>query len=124
MKLRKIKFALLGIVGVAALSGIIMVLWNLLIPDIFGLTIINFWQALGLFALARLLFGRFGGGRGGGCGHEFDPMKGGYMSEKWANMTAEQRKEFICKRRKFGFGGPFGSDHFDTAKDEEAQKAD
>lgn len=27
-------------------------LWNLLIPDIFGLQVITFWQALGLWTLA------------------------------------------------------------------------
>lgn len=124
MKFKKIKFALLGIGCMAALSGVIMVLWNLLIPEIFGLTSINFWQALGLFALARLLFGRFGGGRGKGCGPGFGAMKGGPMSEKWASMTAEQRKEFICKRRKFGFGYPFGADHFDTTQDDGTRKED
>lgn len=124
MKLRKLKFGLLAIVGIAALSGVIMLLWNLLIPDIFGLTTLNFWQALGLFVLARLLFGRFGGGHGRGCRPGFETMKGGQMSAKWANMTEEQRKEFICKRRKFGFGGPWGAHHSDKTQDEEPQKED
>ena len=39
-------------------------LWNWLLPDIFGLRQITFWQALGLLALCRILFGSFG--RGGG----------------------------------------------------------
>ncbi|MBL1411038.1 hypothetical protein [Sphingobacterium faecale] len=124
MKLKKIKFALLAIACMAALSGVIMILWNLLIPEIFGLTTLNFWQALGLFALTRLLFGRFGGGRGKGCRPGFGSMKRGAMAEKWAKMTAEERKEFICKRRKFGFGDPFGADHFDTAQDDGARKED
>ncbi|MFD2554836.1 hypothetical protein [Sphingobacterium tabacisoli] len=119
MKLRKLKCALLAIACIAGLSGIIMVLWNLLIPDIFGLTTLTFWQALGLFVLVRLLFGRFGGGRGKG----FNPMKNGPMSEKWARMTAEQRKEFICKRRKFGFGS-FEKDRFDTVQDEGLNRED
>jgi hypothetical protein len=39
-------------------------LWNWLLPDIFGLPQITFWQALGLLALCRILFGGFGrGGR-------------------------------------------------------------
>ncbi len=119
MKLRKLKCALLAIACIAGLSGVIMVLWNLLVPDIFGLTTLTFWQALGLFVLTRLLFGRFGG-KGG---HGFDPMKSGPMAEKWASMTAEQRKEFICKRRKFGFG-PFGRDRFDTVQDEGVNRED
>ena len=37
-------------------------LWNWLLPDLFGLRQITFWQALGLLALCRILFGSFGGG--------------------------------------------------------------
>lgn len=107
--------------GIAALSAIVMVLWNQLLPDIFGLATINFWQALGLFTLARLLFGRFGGGRGRGCGR--GDWKGSAMSEKWANMTTEERKEFICKRRIFGFGDRLEKEHFDTVQDEASKRA-
>jgi hypothetical protein len=39
-------------------------LWNWLVPDIFGLRTISVWEALGLLALSRILFGSFGGGRG------------------------------------------------------------
>lgn len=35
-----------------------MMLWNWLMPDIFGLTQIDFWQALGLLVLSTLLFWR------------------------------------------------------------------
>ena len=38
-------------------------LWNWLLPEIFGLPRITFWQALGLLALSRILFGGFGGSR-------------------------------------------------------------
>ncbi|MDC6366284.1 MULTISPECIES: hypothetical protein [Flavobacteriaceae] len=41
---------------------VLMRLWNWLMPDIFGLTTINYWQALGIFIIAKLLFGfGFGG---------------------------------------------------------------
>src|SRR5918994_6300503 len=39
-------------------------LWNWLMPDIFGLRTITWWEAFGLLALSRILFGGFG--RGGG----------------------------------------------------------
>ena len=35
---------------------ITMLLWNWLVPDIFGLQRINFWQAAGLCILSALLF--------------------------------------------------------------------
>lgn len=35
-------------------------LWNWLMPEIFGLATITFWQAFGITVLAKLLFGGFG----------------------------------------------------------------
>lgn len=40
------------------LSGwVTMLLWNWLVPVIFGLGTITFWQALGLIVLVKLIFG-------------------------------------------------------------------
>ncbi|TFG85262.1 MAG: hypothetical protein E4H20_00740 [Spirochaetales bacterium] len=51
-----IGFALLGI-GLLALFGwIVMLLWNWLMPDIFGLKRLDYWQAWGLLALCTILF--------------------------------------------------------------------
>ena len=45
-------------VGFAFLFGyVIMLLWNWLMPEIFGLTEIGYWQAVGVIILAKLLFG-------------------------------------------------------------------
>lgn len=115
MRLRGLKIALWGVIALAGLSAIVMLLWNLIIPDIIGLSMINFWQALGLFILARILFGGFHFGRRGMMmnhrmhhGRTRNPIH-----EKWNNMTPNQRKEFVEKRRKFGFGESFGRDRFD-----------
>ena len=52
----------IAIVGIVLFFGyMIMFLWNWLIPEIFGLTTITFWQAIGLALLSKLLFGGFGG---------------------------------------------------------------
>ena len=50
-------------IGVLVLAAVlsalpVMLLWNALIPAIFGLTKITFWQALGLEMLCGLLFCR------------------------------------------------------------------
>jgi hypothetical protein len=37
-----------------------MHLWNWLLPPLFGWRQITFWQALGILALCRILFGGFG----------------------------------------------------------------
>ena len=36
----------------------LMMLWNALMPDIFGLKVLTFWQALGLNMMAGILFNR------------------------------------------------------------------
>ena len=64
--IRIFQFILLAIGGIAlaaifaVLFGyVVMLLWNWLMPAIFGLTIIKFWQAVGLVILARIFFGNF-----------------------------------------------------------------
>src|SRR5215472_13658529 len=60
-------FAILAFAAFLFLGGeAIKYLWNWLLPPIAGWHIITFWQAMGLLALCRLLFGGFG--RGGGFG--------------------------------------------------------
>ena len=39
---------------------VVRLLWNWLLPPLFGWRQIAFWQALGLLALCRILFGGFG----------------------------------------------------------------
>jgi len=54
-----------GLALFIALGGeVVMQLWNWLLPALFGWREVTFWQALGLLALCRILFGGFG--RGGG----------------------------------------------------------
>ena len=59
--------ALLGMLLFIAIGGaLVMLLWNWLLPPLLGWSEVNFWQALRLVALCRLLFGGFrGGGRPG-----------------------------------------------------------
>ena len=52
------KFALVVVLVVAVSSLLVMELWNWLMPTLFGLPAISFWQALGLLVLSRILFGR------------------------------------------------------------------
>lgn len=56
-------YTILGIFGAfvfGLLFGWVLVwLWNALMPAIFGLPTITFWQGVGLFILAKILFGGF-----------------------------------------------------------------
>jgi hypothetical protein len=100
------------LVIIALFGGVVLFLWNWLLPAIFGLPEINYFQAVGLLVLARILFGgmglggtmhvagmRFAGTSGaaswGSRGHD-NPFR-----EKWMQMSEEERKEFIAKRHGF-----------------------
>jgi len=64
--LRITGWVILGIIGAAALTillgFVVMSLWNWLMPAIFGLGIITFWQALGILILGKIIFGSCGHG--------------------------------------------------------------
>jgi hypothetical protein len=51
----------LGFVGLFALvfGAVVKWVWNMLMPAVFGLSEITFWQAFGIVILAKLLFGGF-----------------------------------------------------------------
>jgi len=56
-------FGTLAITGLAILFGfVIMWLWNWIMPEVFGLTTLSYWQAVGLFILLKILLGGCGGG--------------------------------------------------------------
>ena len=60
-------WTLVGMVVFLFVGGtVVRLLWNWLLPPLFEWPQITFWQALGLLALCRILFG--GLGRGGGYG--------------------------------------------------------
>lgn len=84
------------LVMVTLLGGLVMWLWNWLMPAIFGLPALTFWQSVGLVVLCRLLVGNigFGGHHHGHCGCGSDHNK---LRERWANMTPEERQQFIEK---------------------------
>jgi len=55
-------FGILAISGLAILFGfVIMWLWNWIMPEVFGLTTLSYWQAVGLFILLKILLGGCGG---------------------------------------------------------------
>lgn len=68
--MRIIKFVLFGTVGLigaaalaAGLGALVMVLWNALLPALFGVSVVTFWQAVGLVVLAKIFGGLLFGHR-------------------------------------------------------------
>ena len=74
-----------GFIVFIALGGVVVrLLWNWLLPELFGFPPITFWQALGLLALSRILFGGFG--------HHDRTSYGGRRREReWWRKHRQQR---------------------------------
>jgi hypothetical protein len=85
----RLKIALFLVLALTVLSLLVMALWNWLMPAIAGWKAIDFWQAVGLLGLSRILFGFRGGFWFGHAGHWR-----GRMAERWHNMTPEEREKF------------------------------
>lgn len=93
--------AFLAFIGLG--GAVVMALWNWLVPSLFGLPAVTFWQALGLLALSRILFGgvRLSGGRRHGMGR-------GWRG-RWHGVPPEARETIRARmRERYGFGPPTG----------------
>ena len=80
----------LGVAFVTLVGAVTMALWNWLVPTLFAGPVINFWQALGLLLLAKILFA---GGKGSWFHkeHEHSNHWKGKIYEKFSNMTPDER---------------------------------
>ena len=88
---RAIRFLFFIVIGLTLAGFVVMWLWNTILPPVAGVGMVNFWQALGLLVLCRLLFGNLSGNR---RRHAPFGRKKVLMRQKWAKMTPEERQEF------------------------------
>jgi hypothetical protein len=72
-------------IAVAGFGCAVWQLWNALMPALFGLPSVGFWQAVGLMALSWLLFG---GWRGAGG------LAGGRRGSRRNALTELERERF------------------------------
>ena len=86
--LRVLKIGAIGITAVAAVGFIVMSLWNWLAPEVIGARPVNFWQALGILVLSKILFGGFRGRPGHGIRWRRR------MRDRWEQMNPEEREKF------------------------------
>ena len=89
------KILVVALLAIPLIGFIVMSLWNALLPQIFGLPAIGFWQALGLLILSKILFGSFAGGA-----HHHHHRR---MHERWAAMSDEEREKL---KRAMGWSAP------------------
>lgn len=96
---RATKVLMFGIFAVAAFfifGEIVHLLWNWLMPVLFHLSAITFWQGIGLMVLSWLLFGglRGVGRRGPGPRAHWRRRIVERMQDRWEHMTPEEREKF------------------------------
>lgn len=105
MRLKR-KWYIIAPLGIAGLTLFVFIggevvrsLWNWLLPPLFGWQEIGFWQALGILALSRILFGGFGGG-----GHGTKRCR--RAADRWEHLTPEERERFRQSLHDRATGGP------------------
>jgi hypothetical protein len=105
-------FGALFIGAMAILFGyIIMWLWNALMPGLFDLPTLTYWQAVGLFILAKILFGFGGGGSSHSNKSEYKDMhckktkedkfnfsKWAHYEEFWKEKGESAYHEFVAQK--------------------------
>jgi|SRR5436309_10983994 len=96
-----VPLAIVGVVVFIAIGGeAVLQLWNWLLPPLFGWRLITFWQAVGILALCRILFG--------GLGRHHGYARSNFrrrMSERCGHMSPEERERFRQRMREtFGVG--------------------
>ena len=117
---KKLLIAPLLLIALVLFSAVTMWLWNALMPDLFKLPLLNYWQAAGLLILARLFFG---GARIGARTHHHDSLHGlpwkSSIREKVSKMTPEERRDFFRKLHEYRhFVHYYDSGEKETGKDE------
>ena len=113
--LRIAGLVLLGVIAAAAFAlafgYFVMLLWNWLMPPIFGLKVITYWQAFGIVVLAKLIFGAVSGRGGHGEGwrkrrpsrqaHDWGgPERWRYWREFWEQEGRQAFERYTEQRRK------------------------
>ena len=94
-KMRMKKFFMLPAIILLffGLTAAVQYLWNAVLPGVLHASVITYWQAAGLLALCRILFGRlhFGGRR-----HERADFSRFQRPsrESWKGMNDEEREKF------------------------------
>lgn len=95
-------FLVLALALIGVLGFVVMSLWNWLVPALFRGPQIEYWQAVGLLLLSRILFGGLRG-HGPRRGHWRERL---FWQERWAGMTPEERERLL---EQFGYRWGRGS---------------
>ena len=89
---RFLRFLLFAATAILVLGGIVMQLWNAILPALLPVALIGYWQAVGLLLLCKILFSSFLPGPG-----NLSPFLGGpppHIREKFMKMNEEEKATF------------------------------
>ena len=95
---RKLLYLLFFVAVILCLSGVVMFLWNIILPQVTHLAKINYWQALGLTVLCRIFFGRLS--FGGPFGKDKGEGRAGILKDKLMTMDEADKAAFKEEWRK------------------------
>lgn len=85
--MKGVMFTVFLVLAAFLFGFIAMGLWNWLMPMVFGVKTLDYWQTVGLLVLSWIFFGRFGGGHWHGGGRHWRHR----LAERWMSMTPEER---------------------------------
>ncbi len=93
--MKMVMFFVMFVVFCFVVGLVVEHLWNWLMPTLFGLKRITYWQAVGLLVLCKILLGGFHK-HGGARGHNWNAKREWKrrMHERWATMSDEERAAF------------------------------
>ena len=86
--------------------------WNMLMPAVFGLSQITFWQAFGIVILAKLLFGGFSPRRYNRSHRNYRAYHDGYFPWK---RSGDQRQDLKSNYRNWKYYHRFWHDEGEAA---------
>ncbi|MCU0453366.1 MAG: hypothetical protein MUE68_06880 [Bacteroidetes bacterium] len=81
------------VVTILALGGVVMVLWNAVVPDVSGAPPLTYWQGVALLLLTQILLRGVGRWRAYQHPSSRDQWKHKF-EEKLASMAPEERERF------------------------------
>ena len=93
-----LKCVVLGVLFFFVIGLAVQLLWNWLVPSIFHGPTIDYWQALGIFVLSKILFWGLGGKH-----HHYQHGESSHWKNKFAgkfsNMSSEEREALKQKMK-------------------------
>ena len=81
--------ALCAIAAIFGFGAVVMFLWNAILPEVLQVSSINYWQAIGILILSKILFGGIGGGGGKNCGGTSRKWK-----DRFRQLSDEEKEDF------------------------------